>query len=649
MPRIDPWKNPRILARMTSPVIGSRLLFGLAIIAVAVTSRAAAPLGSFNGHIAVDQFGYLPEMEKTAVLSDPQQGFNANDHYRPGDVIEVRTVESNSIVFAAAPLAWHGGATDPQSGDRAWWFDFSVITNSGEYYVFDPLNRVRSARFRIGPAVYEDVLKQAVRMFYYQRRGTAKRPPYADARWTDGTNFLGPLQDSECRLVTNPTPATQRDLRGGWFDAGDYNKYVNFTLAPISDLLTAYRMNPGIWPDNWNIPESGNGIPDLLDEVKWELDWLLRMQNPDGSVLSKVGDSEHASASPPSTEHSQMFYGAESTTSTLTAAGDFAQAADLYESAGMAAYGRTLRAAAVAAWNWAGAHPAVIFTNTGFLSADPEVDRDHYAAERDQLRIRAAVFLYALTREPVYRSYVESNYEGVAAVFGKWWDVYHTAVQDALLYFSTLPDVSPPVATKIREAKQISIGRDDYLGAWTSGRDPYRAFLVDDCYHWGSNAPKSNAGLLFAEHAGYRVDPAGAAVYRRAAAGYLHYLHGVNPLAMVYLSNMREHGAENCVNSIYHSWFAHGTKYENALTAIGPAPGYVPGGANKNFHPADAYTGPPLVPPMDQPPQKAYRDWNTSWPEDSWEVTEPSLSYQGPYVFLLSFFVPPAAQPAARR
>lgn len=641
MPRIDPAIIPRILARMTWRVIESRLLFSLAIIALAVSSRAATSLGSFYRHIAVDQFGYLPDMEKIAVLSDPQRGFNANEHYRPGGVIEVRTVESNSIVFAAAPAAWHGGAIDSQSGDRVWWFDFSVVTNQGEYYVHDPANRVRSARFRIGPAVYADVLKQAVRMFYYQRRGIAKIPPYADARWTDGTNFLGPLQDSECRLVTNPTPETQRDLRGGWFDAGDYNKYVNFTLAPISDLLAAYRMNPGIWPDNWDIPESGNGIPDLLDEVKWELDWLLRMQNPDGSVLSKVGDSEYASASPPSTEHAQMFYGAESTTSTLTAAGDFAQAAGLYESAGMAAYAKKLRAAAVSAWDWAGAHPAIMFTNTGFLSADPEVNREHYAAERDQLRIRAAVYLYDLTREAVYRDYVESNCVNVVAISGKRWDVYHSELQDTLLYFSTLQGVSPAIAAKIRESKQISIDGEDFLGAWNSGRDPYRAFIVDNSYHWGSNGPKSNAGRLFAEHAGYGLDPTRAAVYRRAAAGYLHYLHGVNPLAMVYLSNMREYGAENCVNTIYHSWFAHGTKFENALTAIGPAPGYVPGGANKDFHPADVYAGPPLVPPMDQPPQKSYRDWDTSWPEDSWEVTEPSLSYQGPYVLLLSFFVRP--------
>ena len=249
----------------------------------------AAPPGTFSLHIAVDQFGYMPDMTKVAVISDPQQGFNAGESYTPGSTLEVRTWDSNTVVYSGSPVAWSNGVTHAQSGDRVWWFDFSGVTRWGEYYIYDAANDARSARFRIAHDVYEDVLKQAARMYYYQRRGAAKTVPYADARWTDGTNFMGPLQDSHCRLITNPTLATEKDLRGGWFDAGDYNKYVTWTDSLFSDLFFAYRQNPLIWPDDWNIPESGNGIPDLLDEVKWELDWLLRMQNSNGSVLTKMG------------------------------------------------------------------------------------------------------------------------------------------------------------------------------------------------------------------------------------------------------------------------------------------------------------------------------------------------------------------------
>src|SRR6185295_16183875 len=141
----------------------------------------------------------------------------------------------------------------------------------------------------------------------------------------------------------------------------DYNKYVNWTANPISDLLFAYRQNSLIWPDDWNIPESGNGIPDLLDELKWELDWLLRMQNTNGSVLSKMGVNGFQSTSPPSADTTQIYYGAESTTATLSTAGSFAQAARIFQSIGQSAYANTLSNAAIAAYNWAVANPSVIF------------------------------------------------------------------------------------------------------------------------------------------------------------------------------------------------------------------------------------------------------------------------------------------------
>jgi endoglucanase len=612
------------------------------VIVIAVSTASAAPPGTFTLRIAVDQFGYPADLTKVAVISDPQQGFNAAESYTPGTPLEVRTWHSDSVVFTGLPVAWSNGVTHAQSGDRVWWFDFSPVTLWGEYYIYDPGNDTRSARFRIDHVVYEDVLKQAVRAFYYQRRGTDKPLPYAGARWTDGTNFLGPLQDSHCRLISNPVLATEKDLRGGWFDAGDYNKYVNWTINPLSDLLFAYRQNPLIWPDDWNIPESGNGVPDLLDEVKWELDWLLRMQNANGSVLSKVGVSSFQGASPPSTESSQTFYGAESTTASYTTAGTFAQAARAYQSAGLTAYANTLSNAAVAAYNWAVANPSVLYTNTGFDSGSPEVDTNNYAYERDVLRIRAAIFLYDITGQSAYRTYVESNFTSVHAMAWGWWGPYEIAVQDALLLFTTLPGVTPSVVSTIRTSRQNSIGSGDFIGAWTAGKDAYRAYVWDDGYHWGNSQVKGHMGLLFAQQNAYGLNPALAATYRAAAAGFVHYLHGVNPLTMVYLSNMYDYGAESCANEMYHSWFWNGTIYDNALTSPnGPAPGYVTGGANKNFQPADAYTGPRLAPPMDQPPQKAYKDWNASWPEDSWEITEPALGYQGAFVFLLSRFVRP--------
>ena len=73
----------------------------------------------------------------------------------------------------AAPPAWNGGATDASSGDKAWWFTFTSVATAGDYYVLDVDRGVRSYAFRISDQVYRDVLKQAVRVFFYQRAGQA--------------------------------------------------------------------------------------------------------------------------------------------------------------------------------------------------------------------------------------------------------------------------------------------------------------------------------------------------------------------------------------------------------------------------------------------------------------------------------------------
>src|SRR5262249_61454653 len=81
-----------------------------------------------------------------------------------------------------------------------------------------------------------------------------------------------------------------------WWYAGDFNKYTSWGASDAIELLRAYAESPAAFSDTTNIPESGNGVADLLDEVKWELDWIVRMQQADGSVLSIVGEP---SADPP--------------------------------------------------------------------------------------------------------------------------------------------------------------------------------------------------------------------------------------------------------------------------------------------------------------------------------------------------------------
>ncbi|MBK8833065.1 MAG: glycoside hydrolase family 9 protein [Saprospiraceae bacterium] len=602
--------------------------------------QIVAQPGTVSEHLKVDQFGYPPDVQKICVVNNPTAGFDfeAGDFYTPGATLQVVKAADNSIIMSGPAVAWHGGASYDQSGDIVWWFDFSAVTTPGTYFIYDPLNVKRSFTFDIRADVYTEVLKKSVRMFYYQRSGFAKTAPFA-YDWADGASHLGTQQDLDCRLVTNPVPGTSKQLQGGWFDAGDYNKYVNFAYEPIHDLSLAYIERPEVWTDDYNIPESGNGIPDLLDEMKWELDWLRRMQLANGSMLMKVSVTDFSAASPPSADSGARRYGPAQASATRTAASMFAIAAIAYNLSGhpaMQLYADTLEQAARKAWYWLIANPAYsYYNNAGFSSANPEMNE----YQQSSAQVGAAVALFALTDSITYRNYVDDHYDEMHPIQWGFWYPWESIIQDLLLYYSVLPNGTTGVKNAIRSSFTNSMNNSGHLLPAINGTScAYRGYMSNGDNVWGSNRPRGHTGSIFYNVIEYNIS-GNTSVYRNAAMGYINFLHGVNPISTVMLTNMYDDGAEKPANEMYHSWFAHGTNYDNAITSLyGPAPGYQPGGFNPYFHPDPSFSG-DIVPPELQPSLKSYKDWNTSWPENSWEITETSISNQGSYVKLLSRFV----------
>lgn len=593
-------------------------------------------------HIKVDHFGYLPEAQKVAVISQAISGFNSPDLFNPGDNYQVRKWENDEVVFSGSPVAWNGGATHLQSGDLVWWFDFSSLSTPGSYYIYDEDNQAGSYRFEIGENVYAEVLKQAVRTYFYQRSGFAKQYPHTDPRWADQAAYLHINQDKECRLITDRfNEATAKNLEGGWFDAGDYNKYVNFTYGTLHNLLSAYQENPAVWTDDYNIPESKNGVPDLLDEIKWELEWLIRMQQPDGSVLMKVGEAEGEDSggeSPPSSDFGFRYYGPANGSAARTVASVLAHAYLVYnqlEQPEMQEFAQMLLEKALLSWDWIEANPAITsYQNQGFSSANP--DRSEY--DQNATQITAAVYLYAATEQEKFHQYFQDHYNNLNSLNWTFWYPYENTYQDALLHYTSLPGSNPGINDHILSNFSTSLLQNnaDLYPAWQDQTDAYRAYLKDDDYVWGSNIVKSNTGNIFYNAVHFEVAPEKVHELTHAAAGYIHYIHGVNPLGLVFLSNMGLYGGENAVQEIYHSWFHDQTKWDNALTSpYGPAPGFLSGGPNKHYVPASGF----ISPPQGQPVQKSYKDWNKVWPDKSWEITEPAIYYQAAYLKLLSKFV----------
>ena len=602
--------------------------------------------------IIVDQFGYLPSLNKVAIIKDPKVGFDAGRSFTPSERYAVINVKTGKTVHTGRPRAWQNGKVDDVSGDRVWHFDFSNVRAPGRYIIRDIDRRVDSFAFEISPDVYTPVLKTAFKTLYLQRAGFGKTREFAGP-WADGASHLGRGQDTQARLFSHPQDAsTERDLRGGWYDAGDYNKYTSWTANYVTWLLGAYLENPKVWSDDFDIPESGNGTPDILDEVKWGLDWLERMQNQDGAMLSVMGLS---GGSPPSSAKKPSRYGPPNTSATITSAGAFAIAAKVYRRVpGFETDAKRYASRAEKAWRWADANPNVKFWNNdarsnseGLAAGQQEVEADRLAKKK----LIAAVHMSALTGDSYFNRIVSRLYDSVKPMAPKTPDTYEGMLAADLLYYARQPKTPPRFAARIKRDYERNVLNG--YNAWPTkqnNEDAYRSFV--DGYWWGSSYTKSQRGTVFTQAVVAGVGNKSQTDYLNAASDYLHYIHGVNPLNKVYLSNMGGYGAENSVREFYHEWFKDGSVWDAVGTSrYGPAPGFLVGGPNAGYardtccatgcggsSAASMCRASVKSPPSGQPPAKSYADFNEGWPINSWEVTENSNSYQISYIRLLSKF-----------
>lgn len=627
-----------------------RLLISIILtLLLAATARATDPAP----FIVVDQFGYVPNLEKRAIIRDPHTGFDASGTFVPGGLYAVIDLATGEPVYRGRPVAWKGGEIDDVSGDRVWWFDFSAVTTPGNYVVRDLENRIDSDPFQISRGVYRPVLREAFRVFYYQRAGFEKRAPFAARGYADPASHLGSGQDGEAqRYDAKGDMRTARDLRGGWFDAGDYNQYTSWTANYVSSLLASYLENPVVWTDDMGIPESGNGIPDVLDEVKWGLDWLERMQNEDGAMLSVLARAE---GSPPSHAKGPSLYGLANTSATVTAAGAFAMAAEVFRSQPkLAVVAPGYQDRALRAWAWAEANPREQFYNNdadhstaGLAAGQQEVDEERL----NKKRLIAATQMFAATGDARFSETAARLYRKVGGIRSDTANGFEGDLGFSMLRFAAVPGVPRRLSQQIRQDYLRAMGEWNGWGAVSDQADAYGAYV--DGYWWGSNGTKARRGSVFTQAVVGGVDPARHSQAVNVASHYLHYLHGVNPMGLVYLSNMKAAGAERSVTTFYHAWFKDGSRdFDSTETSrYGPAPGFLVGGPNPGYARdaccADSCGGsgdkvcrrPQVVPPVGQPDAKSYGEFNDGWPLNSWSVTENSLGYQVSYLRLLSKFV----------
>jgi len=247
----------------------SRLVAHLAAIFAALAVLCPSPAGAADADVKVSSVGYLPGRVKRASITAAATSFT------------VKRDADGSVIFTGTPAA---AKTDPDTGQSIAVADFTSVSETGKLYIDVP-GVGRSVSFPIGDDVYREAFVATMLGFYGWRCNTA-----VSLVWKGET-----FAHAACHMDDAHTDyiggAGQRDGQKGWHDAGDYGKYTVNAGITLGSLLAAWEEYSSVLSTySWPIPESGGALPDYLAEIRWELEWLFKMQYSvtDGRVSHKL-------------------------------------------------------------------------------------------------------------------------------------------------------------------------------------------------------------------------------------------------------------------------------------------------------------------------------------------------------------------------
>lgn len=327
-----------------------RLIIPIVLLTCLVNTRCAVAQPQANA-IRLNQEGYYPQAPKYAAVVGSVNG---------GKFYIVKEGKADTV-FAGVLSEWRQSTNSSLQTRLA---DFSAFTRPGSYRLLVP-GLAASYSFRIAPGVHHASAVSLLKGFYYQRVSMALEPAYA-GKWhrpaghPDTAVLIHPSAVSATRPANHSIASP-----GGWYDAGDYNKYIVNSGITMGTLLSAYEDFAAYFDTlRTNIPESKNKVPDLLDEVLVNLRWMLTMQDPaDGGVYNKCTNAAFDGMVMPGVTKAPRYVVQKGTAATLDFAAVMAQASRIlkrYDKQWPRLSDSCLLAAKTA-WQWATANPALAY------------------------------------------------------------------------------------------------------------------------------------------------------------------------------------------------------------------------------------------------------------------------------------------------
>jgi endoglucanase len=572
--------------------------------------------------VAVNQHGYLPQSVKIGVAR------SAAD--KP---LEWQVIDANGESVASGKT--EVGGSDKESGDALHRADFSGLTTRGDGYRL-VVDGAESYPFSVDAHIYRSLELSSLNFFYQMRSGTPIEIPWAGQwQWTRGPGHL-----SDAQVACAGNCGYTLNVLGGWYDAGDHGKYVvnggisAWTLLNLFERAKYLGRVENLKDGTLAIPENGNGVPDVLDEARWEVEFLLKMQVPPGHEHSglahhKIHDSVWTPLGrvPPEVATSRFLH-PPSTAATLNLAAVAAQAARIWRDID-GEFSERCRLASIRAWNAAQKFPALYAPQYASMGGGPYDDTDvsdelYWAASELFVTLRSGDLLELLRASPHHGVFPSrTGHERVRHYTAMTWQA--TAALGAIS-LAVVPGALPDAAEVSRLRAAIGQAADEYLGliAEQGYRVPIRAG-ENAHYPWGSNSLVANNALVMALAYDFTHDDQ----YVTGVVQAADYLLGRNPLMFSYVSGF----GENALSNPHHRFWAHQKKSAYPH----PPPGALAGGPNSRLQdPTARRIG-------TCPPQRCYVDH-----VDAWSVNEVAINWNAPLAWIAAFLDEQGSTPPSR-
>ena len=510
-------------------------------VSVSLLLLVAGTAAAQTATIKVNQVGFLPQAHKLAVVPQGASGTRF-------DIVGVdgKTVADGAL---GAPRRWE------PSGETVRLADFSSLIAPGTYRI-KVAGLPLSDPFTIKPDAYRALGDAALKAYYFNRSALA-----IDAKY--GGAWARPAGHPDDKVLVHASAASAARPAGtvlsspkGWYDAGDYNKYIVNSGISTYTLLAAFEHFPGAFKHDIGIPESGNGVPDLLDEALWNLEWMLTMQDPaDGGVYHKLTNLRFDGiVMPDQANRTPRYVVAKSTAAALDFAATMATASRVlapYEKQWPGKAARML-AAAESAWRWAEANPKAIFKNpqdvvTGEYG-DDKLD-DEFAWAAAELFIGTGKKTYADALRAHDAPLTTPSWGGVRAL--GW------------ISLAQHREHLAPGFDRSLIAKRIDTLAAQLLDTWKGAG--YRVPMASKDFVWGSNAVILNGAMMLLQ--AYRLER--KPDYLAAAQSSLDYVVGRNATGYSFVTGF---GARPFMHPHHRPSMADGV--------AAPVPGWLSGGPN---------------------------------------------------------------------